>query len=313
MRIFYHELYDFQFEKLVVVICQKILGIGVQEFSQGPDGGRDARFDGRATLFPSETAPLEGKCIIQAKHTNGINEKFSDKAFSGTQKSSVLSGEIPKIVKLFKRGELDHYLLFSNRKLTADAEETIRKRLQKETGVESINLFDIDRCDRYLKTFPDITKIVGISPMDYPLNVSPGDLAHVILAFSKQISGMKIPKIPQEIRRKEFGEKNVINNLTEVYAKEIQKEYLLDFPKIKKFLGMPENKDVLEKYQSASEEFKFEIISHRKDYQTFDQVLNYLYKHLIDRDCDLRERKRLTRTMLFYMYWNCDIGTENNA
>ena len=49
--------------------------------------------------------------------------------------------------------------------------------------------------------------------------------------------------------------------------------------------------------------------------QTFDQVLNYLLDLLFSRDPILRQHKhkRLTRTVLFYMYWICDIGKEEDA
>lgn len=34
---------------------------------------------------------------------------------------------------------------------------------------------------------------------------------------------------------------------------------------------------------------------------------------LIDRDYDLKVNKRLTRIVFYYMYWNCDLGSDTNA
>ncbi len=45
--------------------------------------------------------------------------------------------------------------------------------------------------------------------------------------------------------------------------------------------------------------------------QQFDHVLNRLFDLLVDRDPDLARNRRQTRTMLFYMYWNCDIGKDD--
>jgi hypothetical protein len=45
MKYAYENLGDEQFEMLIVLLCQKLLGIGVQGFSKGKDGGRDAKFD----------------------------------------------------------------------------------------------------------------------------------------------------------------------------------------------------------------------------------------------------------------------------
>jgi hypothetical protein len=43
--------------------------------------------------------------------------------------------------------------------------------------------------------------------------------------------------------------------------------------------------------------------------------MEYLVGLLFDRDPVLRQHtyKRLTRAMLFYMYWNCDIGKKADA
>jgi len=53
------------------------------------------------------------------------------------------------------------------------------------------------------------------------------------------------------------------------------------------------------------EEFELKIIAKRKDYQTFDDVMEYLLDLLFERDPILRQvaHKRLTRALLFYMYW----------
>jgi len=63
-------------------------------------------------------------------------------------------------------------------------------------------------------------------------------------------------------------------------------------------------------YESVVDEFELKIIAKRKDYQTFDDVMEYLVDLLFKRDPILRQHshKRLTRAMLFYMYWNCDVG-----
>ena len=64
-----NELSSGEFENVVSSICEEILGTGTFIFSEGKDGGRDAKFTGRANYFPSKALPWEGKFIIQAKHT----------------------------------------------------------------------------------------------------------------------------------------------------------------------------------------------------------------------------------------------------
>ncbi len=66
-------MYWQDFERLVVSICDRILGTGTIHFSDGPDGGRDAAFTGRAENYPSSTKPWEGSFVIQAKHCKNPN------------------------------------------------------------------------------------------------------------------------------------------------------------------------------------------------------------------------------------------------
>ena len=103
MKYAYEDLGDDQFEKLVVFLCQRLLGMGVQGFAKGPDGGRDAKFVGTAERHPSTAAPWKGITIIQAKHTNGYNKSFSEPDFySKKAKKTILGGEIPRIKKMRK-------------------------------------------------------------------------------------------------------------------------------------------------------------------------------------------------------------------
>jgi len=140
----YHDLSEDQFEKLTIAICKEILGIGAQGFASGKDVGRDARFYGKAQNYPSQSDLWNGLIIIQAKHTNGFNEKFSEPDFFGNQ-SSVIKKETPKIKKLYTEKALDYYMLFSNRKLTADSHHKISDFIADKTGLEKrkIGLFPI--------------------------------------------------------------------------------------------------------------------------------------------------------------------------
>lgn len=98
MKFAYEDLSDGQFETLIVLLCQRLLGAAVQGFAKGPDGGRDAKFMGTAELHPSKNAPWVGTTIVQAKHTNGYNRNFSESDFfSVTSANTVLGKEIPRI------------------------------------------------------------------------------------------------------------------------------------------------------------------------------------------------------------------------
>jgi len=101
MKYQYHDLSPAQFEDLVIGVCEELFGMGVQGFSDGMDGGRDARFEGKAQLFPSSSEPWSGITIIQAKHTSGINRSFSESDFFGND-SAQIDKEIQKVKRLYE-------------------------------------------------------------------------------------------------------------------------------------------------------------------------------------------------------------------
>lgn len=313
MKYAYEDLSDTQFEQLIVILCQRLLGIAVQGFSKGPDGGRDAKFLGTAELHPSKAAPWTGTTIIQAKHTNGYNRSFSESDFfSGSTPNTVLGKEIPRIKKLRANNLLDNYMLFANRRLAGIAESEIRAYLAKECNIPEVSIYlcGIEQLELWLKQFPEVPKLANLDPVDSPLIVSPDELAEIVQALARQKDSVLDFLDDPPTQRVSYLEKNKLNNMTEDYAKALRRKYLKETEQIRVFLAAPENLDLLRVYESVADEFQLKIIAKRKDYQTFDEVMEYLLDLLFNRDPILRQRthKRLTRAVLFYMYWNCDIG-----
>lgn len=318
MKYAYEDLSEGQFESLIVILCKRLLGISVQGFSQGPDGGRDAKFVGTAERHPSTTAPWIGITIVQAKHTNGYNRHFSETDFyNPAAKQSVLGNELPRIKALRESNQLDHYMLFANRRLPGIAESEIRTYLSKGTGIveASIYLCGVEQLEAWLKEFPDVAKIADLDPVDSPLIVSPDNLSDVVLALGKQWASINVVLDDPPVPRVKFEDKNKSNQMSLRYAKEQRSRYLKDTKQIQAFLAAPENAELLKLYESIADEFELKILSKRKDYQSFDEIMEYLVDLLFDRDPILNQRahKRLTRAMLFYMYWNCDIGKVDDA
>ena len=313
MKYAFEDLSPAQFEGLVVALLQFVLGAAVQGFTDGSDGGRDAKFVGTAELLPSKAEPWKGTVIGQAKHTNGFNQSFSDADFhSENNNATVLGKEIPRIKTLVDAKALDHYILFSNRKLSAHAESNLRTLIASACGLPeaSILLCGVEQLELWLKRFPAALGIAGIDPIDSPLIVSPNDLADVVERLAAQL---KSTAASSPTDRVAYARKNSLNNMTDEFAKELRKKYLKETAQIKDFLAAPENSDLLRQYESAAEEFQLQVIAKRKNYQTFDEVINYLIQLVLSRDATLRAHTKLTRTMIFYMYWNCDLGNSADA
>jgi len=312
----YEDLSDTQFEDLVVLLCQRLLGVSVQKFAKGPDGGRDAKFHGTAELHPSAADPWVGITIIQAKHTNGYNRNFSESDFySRTSANTVLGEEIPRIRKLREKRMLDHYMLFANRRLAGNAETEIGTHISKECKIPagSIYLCGLEQLELWFKRFSEVPRMANLDLVDSPLIVSPDDLAEVVYALAEHKVQVNAVLDDPPVPRVTYADKNVLNNMSVDYAARQRRQYLKETAQIHTFLAAPENLDLLTLYESTVDEFQLRILAKRKDHQTFDEVMEYLTLMLFNRDVVLRQNKRLTRAVLFYMYWNCDIGKADDA
>jgi len=312
----YQDLSPEQLEEIVVHVCRKLLGISVIGFAKGPDGGRDARFHGTAQLHPSTAAPWKGRVIIQAKHTNGYNKAFMESDFfSPNSEASVIAKELPRIKKLRSAGELDYYMLFANRTLTGNGDSAIRKHISDAAGIgdEAVFLCGVGQLESYLKSFPDIADTVRLDLIETPLIVQPEDLAEVVEAFAKHRETIAMAADSAPTKRTSLSDKNKANRMSDDYEREQRKRFLKETKIVQGFLADPENDRIRQLYETATMDFNFKIIAKRKPEQTFDVVMEYLYDLLIERDPILNGKKALTRALLYYMYWNCDLGVDSGA
>jgi hypothetical protein len=203
-------------------------------------------------------------------------------------------------------------MLFSNRRLTGDTETAVRHAISSECTLPtgSIYLCGVEQLELWLKRFRHVPDMADLDPLDSPLIVSPEDLAEVVEAFARQSEAIDDVLDDPPVARVDLATKNRLNGMTDGYAQLQRRKYLKDTEQIRRFLAAPENADILPLYEGAADEFQAKIVAHRADYQSFDRVMEYLIDMLFARDAVLRQRrhKRLTRALVFYMYWNCDIG-----
>ena len=287
MKFAYEDLSDTQFERLVVFLCQRLLGISVQGFAEGPDGGRDAKFIGTAEMHPSKASPWVGTTIIQAKHTIGYNRHFSESDFySATASNTVIGKEIHKIKALHAAKQLNHYMLFANRRLAGNAESEIQEYIATKCGItkSSIYLCGVEQLEVWLKVFPDVAQLADLDPVDSPLIVSPDELAVIVQALARQRDSVAAALDAPPTLRVSYETKNSLNNMSADYAKAQLKKYLKETASIRAFLADPGNGEILLMYESIVDEFQLKIIAKRKDFQTFDQVMEHLVDLLFGRD-----------------------------
>ena len=186
----YFDLYDTQFEDIVIALGHRLFGAGLMGFVTGPDGGRDAKFKGTAQAYPSTAAPWVGCTILQAKHTNEINASFGDTAaFNPVKKTGLVFDELARIKALVSSGEAQNYLLISNRKLSGYSEHNITQCIASETGLpsERFGVVGTTLLDDLFELYPAALMSASLNPLESPLIVSPDDLANTIEGFSEAL------------------------------------------------------------------------------------------------------------------------------
>ena len=309
-----HELNDEEFEDLVTRICRKILGVGTTSFEKGPDGGKDAKFVGKANCFPSDTLPLSGNAVIQAKHTSNPTKSCSDNDFE-SNKSSILNEEIQKVKKQVDEESVTHYLLFTNRKKTGGAESRILKKINAKTGVKQAWLIANKDIQEFLLDYPKIANDIGLNKLRSSILFTPYDIRKVVSEFFKQKDSVIHAFDSQHDFQNYPGieKKNVINDLSDRYFKYIQSDSLPRFRQIESFLKNPRNSNIANQYHAVADELKGQLITHRDTFVQFDDALEHVYQLIHERSPELRtgSHRLLVKIFVHYMYCDCDIGEKS--
>lgn len=305
-------LSDDDFEKMVNTICEKILGTGVISFRKGKDGGSDGRFSGTANNFPSNSGNWSGEFVIQAKHTDNPIASCSDYGFE----KKIVPEEIEKLKKLKASGELDNYLLFTNRKFTGVKGKNIRKEIIDRVGIDNVEIIGIETINSYLSSNKDIVKQYGLDKYNIPFDFSDEEIKQLIIEFKRQYPDIEddikeeVARVKYDYEKISIALKNEKNQLGETYYTEvILSNSLQYFDKIDTFLENPINKDLKDYYFDIVDELRDLIIVKREDFGAFEEIFVFIYKSVCEsNDSRLKGKKRYVNTFLHYMYHTCSIG-----
>lgn len=296
------------FERMVVMICNHILGQATIPFAKGKDGGKDGKFIGRANCIPSEAQPWDGKIIIQAKHTEKINASCSDSDFSRRLNHEI----IPSIKKLKANGDIDFYLLFTNCKLTGIKDSVIEKKIKDETGVPTILVAD-EKIQDLLGKYPDVVRQAELNRLLLPFEFDESDIESVVVSLAHYVKSTHFHPLEEDVfEYPGLERKNILNKMGQDYFQDVIRISMDDFERIKVFLSEPANNEIAEYYDSAVSELNAKITLSRDQFYGFQYVLEAIYDSVISRYSEeLGGNKRLVRTVLHYMYCNCDIGRKS--
>lgn len=312
---FLYQLTPTEFEKLVVSICKSWFGEGTTGFADGPDGGRDAKFNGKAQKYPSTSGPWDGQVVIQAKHTAKPDASCSDadfKKYFFPKKDGTLpdGSEVPKIIKLIEEDILNFYIVFTNRKLTANKEKVLVKELKK-LGITDVAIIGLEALNQYLQENPVVARNLPSNVYYKPFDFSPDEMVEVITevhsAINTEESEFKSEIDFTVVNKKRV--KNKINKMSDSYYQTVVVNgYMALFPRLKSFLENERNRDYRDTYHDIANELRQKIILFRDEFDAFEEILVYLYDEINLRSPDLKGKRRYVTFLLCYMYFDCDIG-----
>lgn len=158
-----HRLGWAAFEDLCIQVMRVVLGETCTRFRPGADGGRDGWFSGTSTGMLVEQNQLTGDFVIQCKHTSSS---------TGTLSVAQMAGEIRKIRRL-AAGTAVNYILMTNCRVTAPAEQVIRESIEGIPGVAHCLVLSETWIEDTLDAQPRLLRLV-------PRLYGVGDLSQIV-------------------------------------------------------------------------------------------------------------------------------------
>ncbi len=166
------------FEHLIQALSIKTIGPGVVVFGDGPDGGREATFQGKIP-YPNEIAAWDGYCVIQAKFRQRPGHSTEDRQWA----LSELQKEVDKYLSPKSALRRPEYLIFAtnvtlspvNITGTKDRATTILNDLKRRLPLKGFDIWDYDKIRVFLDSDHEVRQ-------SYAPWVTPGDVLAEIIA-----------------------------------------------------------------------------------------------------------------------------------
>lgn len=149
------------FEQFIRALALKVLGGGVTVFGNGPDGGREATFQGKVN-FPHPPAELwEGYGVVQAKFKEKIESTKKDQAWAVQQ----LNAELTQWEKSNERNPKPEYFIFCTNVELSSAARGGRAAVEKvfndhcqALALKGYAIWDANQLKGYVDGYEEIRK-----------------------------------------------------------------------------------------------------------------------------------------------------------
>lgn len=150
-----------EFEHLIQALATRVIAPGVTPFGDGPDGGREATFHGRAQ-YPVLTDPWDGYIVVQCKFRQRPLGADNDGSWALKQ----LRTELKKYTETNRKTVTPEYYLFvTNVVLSAvegkgrkDQAFGIVKAVASKIELKGYDIWDYDAICRHLDAHPEVRR-----------------------------------------------------------------------------------------------------------------------------------------------------------
>ncbi|MGZ4978783.1 MAG: NACHT domain-containing protein [Methylobacter sp.] len=174
------------FEQFIRALSLKVIGPGVTVFGNGPDGGREATFQGKINFpFPPSTT-WEGYGVLQAKFKEKIEDTQKDQKWAKSQ----LENELKVWISNNNRTPKPDYFIFcTNVELSSavnggkDAITQVFEDHKAAIGLKAYAIWDANQLKTYVDGYAEIRQ-------RFECFFTPGDL---LAAISKKLSNTANP------------------------------------------------------------------------------------------------------------------------
>jgi hypothetical protein len=167
------------FEQLIQAISAKIIGPGIVVFGDGPDGGREAIFEGEIP-FPSITDHWSGYCVVQAK--------FLQRPSGITENTGWLIQELERELAKYSKRKVkvrkpEYFILATNIVLSPVAQRGGKDKIsvifenhKNKLGMIDYRIWDYDQIRAFIDDNEQIRK-------SYAAWITPGDVLAAAMSF----------------------------------------------------------------------------------------------------------------------------------
>jgi hypothetical protein len=166
------------FERLIQALSARILGPGVVVFGSGPDGAREATFEG-VVPYPSLEERWDGYIVVQAKNKEVLKGDARDASWLTTQ----LKQEFDKYLKNKSLRRPEYYIIATNVTLSPEAKnggrvkvERLISQYQKKLKFKAAAIWAADELRAHLDATRDIR-------MSYAAWLTPSDVLAELIDF----------------------------------------------------------------------------------------------------------------------------------